>query len=118
MSDRSRARLPGVDAVVGVGALVAYVSGITQEWVLDPIGGWFGGLTRNQKVVVVAMVVMSTLATLTMRRHRRQRVVRAADVAIAQSLDATRRAPTANGTDRPDGDVDTSPPVDSAGAVP
>jgi hypothetical protein len=82
-SPRSAATAGVIPVVLGV---VAYITGITKRWVLDPVGDAFGEQTPDTKVLIVVALVLVTTAALFWRRNRRIARVRSSSNAVSDRL--------------------------------
>lgn len=68
-----------VFAVLGV---MAFVTGVTKRWILDPLGEAFDSLAPSSKAAVAVLVVVAVAGAIALARLRRRRAVMAADRTI------------------------------------
>lgn len=78
MTQSASSRLPRADTILAVVGVVAFVGGVTDEWIIGPIADWFGDLSPGNKVLVTAVVVAAAIGSIVLRRRRRRVTVQSA----------------------------------------
>ena len=64
-----------VSTALAVLGILAFVAGLTREWIIDPLASAFDSLSPDGKVVVVALLVTGVIGLVGAARLRRRRSV-------------------------------------------
>lgn len=80
MTDRGPSTWTLVGTIIGA---MAFTTGLTKGWIIDPLASAFDSLSPDGKVIVVAVLVAATTLMVSLGRIRRRRTIDAASAAIA-----------------------------------
>ncbi len=76
------------EAILAVLGVVAFTTGVTKRWILDPLGDAFAELSPNGKAAVAVLVVAGVAGSIAFTRLRQRSRVTAARRVVESQLGA------------------------------